>query len=399
MGRFVRSGVGIGALLLLAGCWWPVPGHDADRTGYNPDETALTPASVGDLAVRWSLQFDGPLAEGPVVSSAGVHVVERGTGATTLSTHDVDDGVTLWSQQIGPPSDGAGGPWVIGGRVAAGRYVSDPTNPSADTPSYDVATGAPRGSVGAGVIDAVRGDWVVTYQNIWGWFPGQTGTEITHYRNLADPSQSYTQAPRGDIGQTLGDDRVYVPSAGSVYTNPLGDSGAAQWETRIPGGQVSRAVLDAGETTVYVTGKQGVFALDAATGALRWSSPLVPAHNVPPSLAGDMLYVPTADGDLVALAAGGCGSAACAPLWVGPGSGSSGPVGFYRQAAVAGGLVFTAWDDGSIDSYPAAGCGAASCPALWSTTTGSTIVSSPVVAGGRLYVTTADFRLIAYGLP
>ena len=34
-----------------------------------------------------------------------------------------------------------------------------------------------------------------------------------------------------------------------------------------------------------------------------------------PALAGGVLYVPTADGDLVAVDAAGCGAATCEPLW------------------------------------------------------------------------------------
>jgi outer membrane protein assembly factor BamB len=106
-------------------------------------------------------------------------------------------------------------------------------------------------------------------------------------------------------------------------------------------------------------------------------------------LADGSLFVPTGDG-LVVLAAGGCGSAECAPVW-------TADTGDLRaQPAVAGGVVFAGAQDGAVTAHPVAGCGASTCAPVWSTTTGSAITGGPVVANGQLYVGTADGRLIAY---
>jgi len=52
-------------------------------------------------------------------------------------------------------------------------------------------------------------------------------------------------------------------------------------------------------------------------------------------------------------------------------------------------------------AFDAAGCGAGvtTCEPLWSASTGSSVTGAPAVSGGRLYVGTADGRLLAYGLP
>jgi outer membrane protein assembly factor BamB len=109
----------------------------------------------------------------------------------------------------------------------------------------------------------------------------------------------------------------------------------------------------------------------------------------PPALAGGSLFVPTADG-LQVLAAGGCGSAECVPVW----TAAAGDV--RTQPAVAGGVVFAGAEDGAVSAYPAAGCGAATCAPVWSTSTGSALTGGPVVANGQLYVGTGDGRLVAY---
>ena len=121
------------------------------------------------------------------------------------------------------------------------------------------------------------------------------------------------------------------------------------------------------------------------------------------ALAGGTLYVPTASGDLVALAAGGCGAATCSPQW----SGATGSA-VSQQPAVANGVVYTASADGSLHAFAASGCGGeATCPALWSHATGHQISDAPIVSSGRLYVTfnadsadtTGKGGLLAFGLP
>ena len=96
------------------------------------------------------------------------------------------------------------------------------------------------------------------------------------------------------------------------------------------------------------------------------------------------MFVPTADGRLVALDAATGGRS-----WT-----ASTGVELGVQPAVAGGVVFTGSDDGALHAFAAAGCGSATCEPLWTTSTGSSAVS-----GGQLYVGTADGQVIAYGLP
>ena len=65
----------VAALTMLSSCW-AMPGHDADRSGYNPDEHVITPANVATMTKAWSYGGGGPNSMfSPVVSSAGVHTI------------------------------------------------------------------------------------------------------------------------------------------------------------------------------------------------------------------------------------------------------------------------------------------------------------------------------------
>ena len=102
---------------------------------------------------------------------------------------------------------------------------------------------------------------------------------------------------------------------------------------------------------------------------------------------------------LYAYPAAGCGAATCPPAWSAevdtlPNTGA--PV---LQPAVAGGVVYLAGEGGVLYAFDAAGCGAATCAPLWSASVGSEITGAPAVSNGRVYVGTADARLVAFALP
>jgi outer membrane protein assembly factor BamB len=181
------------------------------------------------------------------------------------------------------------------------------------------------------------------------------------------------------------------PSCG---LGPAPDLLCPAWATPVDGEMATSPVLGEGETTVYVGTDAGtLYALDAATGAVEWTAAVGAGIVDPPALADGKLYVPTGDGDLVVLAAGGCGAATCSPLWQGA---TGSPI--RVQPAVAGGVVFTGSADGTVAAFDAAGCGAAACPSLWDADAGGAVSGAPAVSGGRLYVG-AGADLVAFALP
>jgi outer membrane protein assembly factor BamB len=430
--------LGIVASLALAGCWL-VPGQNADRTAYNPFESTISPANVGGLAEAWSYQpMAGFAAGSPVVSPAGVHAV---FGRCLLATVDRATGAQRWvastfqspeiCAQQGNLIVYASPPFVDGDTITTGTFWWLHGAPSPQfgwySTDFDATTGQadqrPSGVI-AGRRDAdvlAVAPYLATFNGIpfgpygpfaFAGFGPVGGTE----RSIAIASTT-----TGGIGEnpplpTLGRDLLFHGSLGVLATTP-GDPAVGMsvrgysrtesrpgcgpstrlvdcpvWSTPVNGDVTTSPVLAPDQSTVYVgTATGDVYALNAADGAVRWTAALGSAVRDEPALAEGVLYVPLADGRLVALEADGCGAATCDPLWTGP-TGSS----IDLQPAVAGGVVFTGSADGTVHAFDAAGCGAATCPALWSEATGSRITGAPAVSGGTLYIGTADGRLIAY---
>lgn len=55
---------------------WPMYNHDAEGTRYNLAERVLSPASVGNLKVKWSFQTAGPIAGTPAVVNDRVYAAD-----------------------------------------------------------------------------------------------------------------------------------------------------------------------------------------------------------------------------------------------------------------------------------------------------------------------------------
>lgn len=116
---------------------WLMVEHDEARTGIAVDETTLSPANVGNLALSWSLLVDGSVTAQPLyahsVTIAGQtrDVLLVGTGGNSLYLLDAGTGTQIWKRNFGAPTpntwglpDGFGieGPPVID-RVAGRIYT------------------------------------------------------------------------------------------------------------------------------------------------------------------------------------------------------------------------------------------------------------------------------------
>jgi hypothetical protein len=113
--------------------------------------------------------------------------------------------------------------------------------------------------------------------------------------------------------------------------------------------------------------------------------------EVTPSVANGVVYAGSTDG-LFAFRATGCGTATCAPLWRGsPVSGVF--AGTQASPVIAGGVVYSAQNNQRVGGYPAAGCGATSCQPLWFFITQGSIVNTPVIVNGRLYISGSNFGI------
>lgn len=423
MGRSPVAAVAAGVMAVaLAGCW-PAPGQGPGRQSHNPFESTITVDSVATLDEDWSVDLGDGWTGAPIVSPSGVHAAN----GAVLHTLDRADGDAVWDFDPGLPAEVGqmGDPVWQDGEVFVG-YGFGNAGGQWDAQSLDAATGEPARTLGGGLVDSLRGTalvqayagfgsgtpvaiWLAVQADLddpatrWGGLmhvtsgpggggpraPASAGTAGVYHAGVGPTSMTPSQSPPSGNGIRMftyeQPANCYTGTGSIVVPCPT-------WFTDLDGSASTSPVIGPDEQTLYVGTNAGtVYALDAATGAVQWSAAVGAAVNASPALAGSNLFVPTGDGDLVALAADGCGAATCEPLWTAPAGNN-----LMVQPAVAGGVVFTGATDGSVRGFPAAGCGAATCEPLWSASTGSRITGAPAVSGGRLYVGTADGRLLAY---
>lgn len=409
----------------LAGCW-PAPGQGPNRQSFNSLEDTISVANAATLTQAWSAVVGGRHTPGvpepaqaghPVVSARGILYVPT---VSSLEAFDPASGAPRWRLDLvnepGPIDSQAvvlsDDRVIVGGgshRLGISMF------------SFDALTGsaAPAPPL-AGFADSVREPWLASTIS-------REGFQAFHYHtalrvmNLGDP----TQAWEGWLDQnvdgfftthlTLATNRVLYAGQGLLSAAPGGSTfgnavrsfpvaaGVAncgpsdepryacpQWITPVDGTHSSSPVLSDDQATAYVGTDAGtLYALDTATGAIRWSLPVGSPVAQSPALAYGTLFVPTASGALVALDA-----ATGSRQWS-----TAATSALSAQPAVAGGVVVTGAADGTVAAYDAAGCGATTCSSLWSATTGSRITGAPAISLGKVFVGTQDGHLIAYGLP
>lgn len=396
------------AVLVAAGCWGQ-PGMNPLHQGYNALESQLTAANVATLAPAWTAAVDdGPVRAEPVVSSpAAVHTSDD-LAAYAL---DTATGARRWRTQVVPapaPTGASTGPVTVDGTSLFVPWDNVPD--SGSTVRLDVATGqvqSQTGIIGPQSVTA-RSPWRVTTINglIEGTLPGG-GVSVdgpvpwfllTHFGGTAPVV--------GPTAATVTSDRFYVGLHTGFYgadilggwrldrsCPPIGSApppAPCQPEVRaqLDGAPTTPVVAD-DEATVYTATDAGtVYAVDAATGAVRWTAAVGAPVTQRPALTPGRLYVVTDDGRLLRFAAGGCGAPTCTPIRT---TTLAGPPA--TPPAVAGGVVYVASDGGVLAAYAASGPAPA---ALWSTEVGAEVTAGPTVAFGTLYAGTGDGRVVAF---
>ncbi|HLH08324.1 MAG TPA: N,N-dimethylformamidase beta subunit family domain-containing protein [Terriglobales bacterium] len=87
---------------------WLMVDHDPARTGYSPDETALSGSTVPNLQLNWSTVVDGSVTTQPLyahsvqVNGATHDIVMVGTAGNSLYALDAVSGAVLWKRNFGP---------------------------------------------------------------------------------------------------------------------------------------------------------------------------------------------------------------------------------------------------------------------------------------------------------
>lgn len=408
LGRRFRVGLAAVVLPALAGCWWS-PSGGPNRSGHNPGETAIGVDTVATLAETAVLADVGG-ASGPVVSGSRLYTA----GGGRLWAFDAATGTEIWRNPEDPTSDAFrvdvdGGELLVTG--GSGRLGYTLTRMDARTgqslgpsPTRVDAFGTIRGSTLAGQS-----------------FPDNFAPVLVHSLVVGDPDDAARnwrafllvgESVPWATDPTIGAEHVFVTGRGLLSTDPtataVGPSVRAyalagghtacatageppydvtytcpDWSVPIDGTSSTTPVLSDDLATVFVGTDAGtVYAIEAATGAVRWTAAVGSAVTALPAVADGMVLVPTASSGLVALPADGCGAATCAPVWT-----ASTGASIDEQPVVAGGAVFTLSAGGLLDAYAVAGCGATTCAALWSDDLVASITQPMAVEDGRLFVT------------
>jgi outer membrane protein assembly factor BamB len=264
-----------------------------------------------------------------------------------------------------------------------GKFVVRITVPKTALPGTHTlqATGQSSGFT-ASVSFLVQTDWAQFH-----FGPQHTG--YNPYENVL--SSSNVSALTLDWSYATGNAIAFSSPAvanGLIYVGSLDDTlyaldavtGALKWSYKMGGYIDSSPAVTNG--VVYVgSGDYKLYALDALTGTLKWSYTTGSYLTSSPAVANGMVYVGSQDGKLYAL------DAVTGSLKWRYSTGKH----IYSSPAVANGLVFVCSGYGKLYALDAM-TGALK----WSFRPGSLIdYSSPTVADGFIYIGTSDAKLYA----
>jgi alcohol dehydrogenase (cytochrome c) len=327
---------------------WTQPGADLANTRYVA--SAITSTNVSKLGVAWTVPLtisttrtDGAYASTPVIVNGVVYVqdLESDVMAISLAT-----GKVLWTHDYNSPNGGPDGVNVAGGVVyaatakaavaldaATGAQLWSRTLIGNDHEGIAMAPGYNRGTVyvstvpanvtvqylpgGEGILWALNAktgapQWSWNQvQNLWGnpgvkhATPASRGLLPTQY--CLEPSLYggiLTQlASNGSTTFAAVNDLAlpatpvdYSASEAAVFqdvVNAVGemvavnqDTGAIVWDTLLPSSPYGAATVT-NDVVLTTTFRGDLYALDAATGAILFKTPMSAGSNAPVAVDGD----------------------------------------------------------------------------------------------------------------
>ena len=390
--------LGPGLLPTLVGLWQddeapslavgvPMLGANPARTNEQPG-----PGPSGEPSLRWRTYVDlgatSPVVAGGVIYVAGhIGSVVAVDGAT---------GAEIWRTPLGAL---ASAPTVVDGRVYVGVvFDTESANSEGFVYAFAAATGSElwRASTGSfnGASPAVVGDTVYAAgDNELYAFDATAGRQRWRLDFDGLPCQCTPADP------AVAEGLVYVVGGGDFTTLYAVDAatGRQRWRFDTNGPSLTSPVVADG--LVYVGGGAATnrasvagggrfYAVDAATGTQRWSAEI--GVSGPPAVAAGTVYVPVGDAFIPNTenvrptgAAGGVlalEAATGAERWTAtlPGPAATAP-------AIADGMVYVAggWESGYV-----AAIDGATGRQEWQLPLRGSVAASPAVVDGALYVTT-----------
>jgi outer membrane protein assembly factor BamB len=295
-----------------------------------------------------------------------------------------------------------GTPLVAGGTLYVGG-TEDPVQGPGQILALDAATGEPRWSVSTGTSEPPSGGLALSGGRLFASLGFETaGTPMLALDaasgrvlwSLEAPTYFYgpPNIAGGVVYATGGDNKVWALDAAT---------GQVRWRSYVTRTAAATGPVAVAGGLVYVAGgpdNDGVLlAKDVGNGVNRWKA--FPARDGgrgrllgSPSVRGGRVVVVTEDGSVLAYRAAGCAPAlTCKPLWVRQ-LGASSPYdptpGLGQTTVFVGGL-------GRLHALDAA-TGRPRWSGLVEFTGDESAVTAPVIANGVVYATTVDNRVYAF---
>ncbi|MBN8488638.1 MAG: PQQ-binding-like beta-propeller repeat protein [Burkholderiales bacterium] len=288
---------------------WPQLGHDAAHSYSNPAEKTLKPGRFKDLTLLWSQKL-GQFFVG--ASTVGQGRVVNCSNLQGIGAQDAVSGAPLWSNPDLPGNSNCGSAVLDAGTVWLA--TDDSVSKHGFLVALEPATGAQRWQrpladpQSVGLLSPVREgkrlyiadrrstvhalsarhgrpQWQVAtgcYQNeptvgagrvfLSTWYYCAEGSMRLISLDATDGTARWTQLLSGDswYAPLLQGPRVHVSTVDGWVRAFDADSGAPQWSLRLD--HYPAAPLVDGGDTVFANDGSAVYAIDAASGALRWKT-------------------------------------------------------------------------------------------------------------------------------
>jgi outer membrane protein assembly factor BamB len=369
---------------------WPQFGGAPDHRFNNVKETTIDASNVASLVLKWEASFGDGSGIAPttaVTAAAGLLFVA--SADDRLHALDPATGTEVWYAPITGIVDST--PAVAGNLVIVGTlngpiqaFPVDCVSPCPPAWSTEMGgTNSPPVVVGSRV-------YIGGYDGGLHVFDARTGAALWEAPvNRFDPL---------NFAPTVSGGHVYVAGDLGVSSFPVDCATPCSREWLAPTPFAVFASVSVSGGLVDAVDYQGhLAAIDALTGAVAWVGHVRPTPTGT-AVAGGRVYVGTSWSTISGFAQAGCQAEVCAPAWHAT---IPGPARGLFQPSVANGVLYIGsidglWTEGSVFAF--ASCTGA-CTPVWSAQTDGAVEASPVVADGRLYVTTLTGNVEAFGLP
>jgi outer membrane protein assembly factor BamB len=265
---------------------WTMFAHDSGRTGFEAQNTGITPANVGQLTLRWSYQYGEPVTASPIVANGMVYLAGLDGTVRALSTAD---GSVVWQTSLGNAVLMT--PTLDSGLLFVGTH-----KPPGVFEALDAATGAvvwtatlpgairaePLVLNGIVYIGDASGDPPACNQGGLHGFNELTGTPVLTWYDDPKPSDGgAVWSPISSDGAGLYFGTGNTCSPGITYANAaikLSTAGDLAWghnsANPLSDDDFGGALTILGDDAIGIDKNGVLYAFDRVTGTIVWSDRL-----------------------------------------------------------------------------------------------------------------------------